>query len=52
MPVGPIDNLNPKIGVDVTDPSGINEVRLKYKINGGTEQTIILTASGWKSRSL
>lgn len=46
MPVGPIDNLNPKIGVDVTDPSGINEVRLKYKINGGTEQTIILTASG------
>ena len=35
MPMGPIDTLNPKIGVDVTDPSGINEVRFKYKINGG-----------------
>lgn len=49
-PVGPIDNLTPTIGVDASDPSGINEVRLKYKLNGGPEQTALMTLSGTPGR--
>lgn len=43
-PLGPVLSLQPKFGIDTSDPSGIQEVRLKYQINGGPQQTAVMNA--------
>ena len=46
QPQGGILNVNPKIGIDASDPSGMNQVRLIYSVNGGADQTILMTNPG------
>lgn len=46
QPQGPVLNQNPKIGIDASDPSGINEVRLIYSLNGATDDTLLLANPG------
>lgn len=46
QPQGGILNLDPKIGIDATDPSGMNEVRLIYSLNNAPDDTLLMTNPG------
>ncbi len=50
QPIGPLLNLTPRIGLDATDPSGIQSSLLVYSINGGAADTVVMNTTTPASR--